>query len=76
MLYALAVLFALGARACCFGVNIYFMKHPLAGEPVSFSGNPKAAARNHLFGIFGGVWWGCGGCLNFVAADRRVWIFP
>jgi len=66
--YAVAVLFAFGALACCFVVNIYFMKHPLAGEPVSFAGYPKAKARNHLLGIFGGVLWGCGGCLNFVAA--------
>ena len=44
------------------------MKHPLLGEPVSFSGFWKTSARNHLLGLFGGIVWGLGGCFNFVAA--------
>ena len=36
--YSAAVFLTLGALLSCFIWNIYFMKHPLVGEPVSFSG--------------------------------------
>jgi glucose uptake protein len=66
--YGVMVLFASGALACCFVVNIYFMKHPLVGPPVTFAGFPGAGARNHLLGVAGGILWSCGMCLNFSAA--------
>ncbi len=66
--YSVAVVFAMGAFACCFVVNVYFMKHPLNGPPVAFAGFPGAGARNHLLGVLGGIVWGCGMCLNFAAA--------
>jgi glucose uptake protein len=66
--YSVAVFFSLGAFVCCFFINPYLMKHPLLGEPVSFSGFWNTSARNHLLGLFGGVVWGLGGCFNFVAA--------
>jgi glucose uptake protein len=36
--YSIAVFLTLGALLSCFIWNIYFMKKPLVGEPVSFSG--------------------------------------
>jgi glucose uptake protein len=66
--YAVAVLFAVGALLCCFVVNVYFMKHPLVGEAVSFAGYRIAGGSNHALGILGGIVWGCGMCLNFAAA--------
>ena len=66
--YTVAVLFALGAFACCFFVNVYFMKRPLVGSPVSFSGFWTASPANHLLGFAGGIAWGIGGCFNLVAA--------
>lgn len=66
--YSIAVFFSLGAFLCCFIVNPYLMKHPLLGEPVSFSGFWKANARDHLLGVIGGIIWGFGGCFNFIAA--------
>src|ERR1700722_3538175 len=66
--YGVAALFSIGALLCCFVANIYFMKHPIRGAPVSFSGYWRAGPRNHLLGVSGGVAWGVGGCLNFVAA--------
>src|ERR1700686_2754467 len=36
--YSAAVFLTLGALLSCFVWNIYFMKHPLVGDPVSFSG--------------------------------------
>ncbi len=65
--YSIAALFSLGAFVCCFFVNIYFMRHPLVGEPVNFSGFLPAGARNHAFGIAGGIVWGLGTSFNFIA---------
>jgi glucose uptake protein len=66
--YSIAVFFALGAFLCCFVVNVYFMKHPLVGEPVDFSGYFRQRPVDHLVGLLGGVIWGTGGVFNFVAA--------
>lgn len=66
--YTVSVLFAVGALVCCFVVNVYFMKHPLVGEPVDFSGYRAASGRNHALGIVGGAVWGLGGGMNFIAA--------
>ena len=68
--YSIAVFFALGAFMCCFVVNVYFMKRPLVGEPVDFSGFFTARPVDHLYGILGGFVWGIGGAFNFVAASR------
>jgi glucose uptake protein len=66
--YTVSVLFSLGALFCCFFVNVYFMKHPLVGNPVSFSGFGRATGRDHLLGVIGGIIWGLGGNFNFIAA--------
>jgi glucose uptake protein len=67
--YSIAVFFTLGAFLCCFVVNVYFMKKPLVGEPVDFSGFFSAGARNHALGVLGGFIWGTGTVFNFVAAS-------
>jgi glucose uptake protein len=66
--YSIAVFFTLGAFLCCFVVNLYFMRHPLVGEPVDFSGFFKARPADHVLGVLGGVIWGTGTVFNFVAA--------
>jgi glucose uptake protein len=66
--YSVAALFSVGALLCCFIANVYFMKHPIQGAPVSFSAYWRASARNHLLGLLGGIAWGIGGCFNFIAA--------
>jgi glucose uptake protein len=66
--YSVAALFSVGALLCCPVVNVYFMRHPIQGAPVSFAGYPRAGARNHLLGFLGGLLWGVGGCFNFISA--------
>jgi glucose uptake protein len=66
--YGVSALFSIGALLCCFVANVYFMKHPIQGPAVDFSGYWKAGTRNHLFGFIGGIAWGIGGCFNFIAA--------
>lgn len=67
--YTVAVLFTLGAVLCCFVFNIYLMKKPIVGEPLSFAGYLNAPASYHVLGLLGGVIWGIGTVFNFVAAN-------
>jgi glucose uptake protein len=68
--YSISVFFALGALACCFVVNVYFMRHPLVGVPVAFKDYFVAGWREHALGLLGGVIWGLGTTLNFAAAGK------
>jgi glucose uptake protein len=67
--YSAAVFLTLGALLSCFIWNVYFMKHPLVGEPVSFRGFFSGPASGHLLGLFGGCVWGIGTVFNLVAAS-------
>jgi glucose uptake protein len=67
--YSAAVFLTLGALLSCFIWNIYFMKHPLVGEPVGFSGFYRGSAGGHFLGLFGGFIWGIGTVFNLVAAS-------
>jgi glucose uptake protein len=61
------VLLTLGALLSCFIWNVYFMKKPLVGEPVSFSGFFSGPPSGHLLGLAGGLIWGLGTVFNVVA---------
>ncbi|HEX4784631.1 MAG TPA: AcrB/AcrD/AcrF family protein [Candidatus Sulfotelmatobacter sp.] len=65
--YSSAVFLTLGALLSCFIWNIYFMKKPLVGKPVSFAGFFSGPPRGHLLGLAGGVIWGIGTVFNLVA---------
>ena len=67
--YSAAIFLTMGALLSCFIWNIYFMKHPLVGEPVKFSDLFKGPVRGHLLGLTGGVIWGIGTVFNLVAAS-------
>ena len=67
--YSAAVFLTLGALLSCFIWNIYFMKHPLVGEPVGFGGFLRGPASGHVLGLLGGCVWGVGTVFNLVAAS-------
>jgi glucose uptake protein len=67
--YSIAVFLTLGALLSCSIWNVYFMKKPLVGEPVNFSGYFRGPASGHVLGILGGVIWGTGMVFNLVAAS-------
>jgi len=67
--YSAAVFLTLGALLSCFIWNIYFMKHPLVGEPVSFKGFFHAPLSAHMLGLLGGCIWGVGTVFNLVAGS-------
>ena len=66
--YSAAIFLTLGALLSCFIWNIYFMKHPLVGKPVQFSGFFHGPASGHMLGLLGGCIWGVGTVFNLVAA--------
>lgn len=65
--YSAAVFLTLGALVSCFIWNLYFMKHPLVGEPVKLSGFFGGATSGHLLGLLGGAIWGTGTVFSLTA---------
>jgi glucose uptake protein len=70
--YSSVVFLTLGALLSCFIWNLYFMKKPLAGEPVGFSGFFTAAPSGHLLGLLGGIIWGTGTVFNVVSGKATA----
>ncbi len=67
--YSVAVFLTLGALLSCLIWNVYFMKKPLVGEPVSFAGYFSGPASGHALGLLGGFIWGIGMVFNLVAGN-------
>jgi len=67
--YSSVVFLTLGALLSCFIWNLYFMKKPLVGEPVSFTGFFSGPGAGHLLGLVGGFIWGVGTVFNVVAGQ-------
>jgi glucose uptake protein len=67
--YSTSVCFAIGVFLCCFFVNTWFMRRPIAGDPVAFADFFRARSAWHLIGILGGLIWGVGLVFNLVAAN-------
>jgi len=67
--YSAAAFLTLGALLSCFIWNIYFMKHPLVGEPVSIPGFFHSSIPVHLLGLLGGFVWSIATVFNLVAAS-------
>ncbi len=70
--YSSVVFLTLGALLSCFIWNIYFMKNPLVGQSVSFSGFFQAPASGHALGLLGGVIWSTGTMFNVVAGKATA----
>jgi glucose uptake protein len=65
--YSAAVFLTLGALLSCFIWNLYFMKHPLVGEPVHLGGFFRGSPSGHLLGLLGGAIWGTGTVFSLTA---------
>jgi len=70
--YSSVVFLTLGALISCFIWNLYFMKHPLLGEPVSFGRFFSGPPSGHLLGLLGGCIWGVGTVFNVVAGKATA----
>ncbi|MGI6047851.1 MAG: GRP family sugar transporter [Petrimonas sp.] len=68
--YGAFFIFSLGILASNFIFNTLAMKKPFVGEPVSFKQYFKGKSKTHLVGILGGIIWGVGTALSYIAAGK------
>jgi glucose uptake protein len=69
--YTALVLFSVGLLASSFLWNSIMMKFPISGSPVAFKSYfTRGSARLHTIGIFGGMIWSLGMCLNVIASTK------
>lgn len=68
--YTANLVFALGILLSNFVFNTAIMLKPFVGEPVSLGDYFKGAAKDHLWGIVGGMIWAVGMTLNIAASGQ------
>jgi glucose uptake protein len=65
--YTAVVLFSVGVFLSTFLYNAYFMRRPVEGPPLGLSDYRAGGARQHLWGVVGGMIWCCGNIFSFMA---------
>ncbi|MDZ4747853.1 MAG: GRP family sugar transporter [Saprospiraceae bacterium] len=68
--YSAFFIFTLGMLASNFVFNTFIMRKPFIGVPVTYSHYFKGNFPTHLVGIAGGLIWGLGTVLSFMAAGK------
>lgn len=68
--YTSTVFFTLAALLSTIPFNLYFMRKPLIGEPVSMTGYFQGGLNWHVLGILGGFVWSIGTGFNLIAGSR------
>jgi glucose uptake protein len=67
--YAIGFVFTVGVFLSTFVFNLFFMKFPVEGPPVTWLEYFTGTRRQHWLGIVGGFIWAMGTIANFVAAS-------
>ncbi len=68
--YSAFFIFSLGVLLSNFIFNTYLMRKPFVGEPVKYSQYFHGTIRAHSVGMLGGVIWGLGTALSYIAAGK------
>lgn len=68
--YGAFFIFSLGILGSNFIFNTVVMKKPFVGEPVNYSQYFKGNLSTHSVGILGGIIWGVGTVLSYIAAGK------
>ena len=68
--YTAFFVFSLGIFVSNFLFNTLIMKRPLVGSPVTYKSYFKGNISTHLVGVLGGVIWGIGTALSYIAAGK------
>jgi glucose uptake protein len=68
--YTAMFFFTLGIFLSNFIVNAIVMRKPFSGEPVPFSAYFRGTARDHLWGVVGGMIWSVGMMFSLIAAGK------
>ena len=68
--YTAFFIFSVGIFVSNFLFNTVLMKKPIEGEPVEYSTYFKGKLKTHCVGILGGVIWGLGTLMSYIAAGK------
>ena len=68
--YSAFFIFTLGMLASNFVFNTFIMRKPFVGVPVTYGQYFKGSFPTHLVGVAGGLIWGLGTVLSFMAAGK------
>ncbi len=68
--YTAFFIFAVGIFLSNFIFNTILMKKPFDGKPVGYGEYFKGSFGTHMVGVFGGVVWGLGTLLSYIAAEK------
>lgn len=68
--YGAFFIFSLGILGSNFIFNTIVMKKPFIGKPVGYSNYFKGNLSTHSVGILGGIIWGVGTVLSYIAAGK------
>ena len=68
--YGAFFIFSLGILGSNFIFNTIVMKKPFVGKPVSYSHYFKGSLSTHSVGVLGGIIWGVGTVLSYIAAGK------
>lgn len=68
--YSAFFIFTLGILASNFLFNTLVMKKPFVGAPVTYGEYFRGSLKTHLVGVLGGLVWGIGTSLSYIAAGK------
>lgn len=68
--YSAFFIFSLGILASNFIFNTLVMKKPFVGESVSYKQYFAGNVKTHMVGVLGGIIWGLGTALSYIAAGK------
>jgi glucose uptake protein len=68
--YSAFFIFAVGIFLSNIVFNTIVMRHPFEGKPVTYKAYFRGGLNTHLVGVFGGVVWGLGTALSYIAAGK------
>ena len=66
--YTALVIFSIGVFLSNFVWNLYLMKRPIDGQPVSGKAYFKGSLKEHSIGLLGDIIWCIGMCFSLVAS--------
>ena len=68
--YSAFFIFAVGIFLSNIVFNTIVMRRPFEGRPVTYAAYFRGSLSTHLVGVFGGVIWGLGTALSYIAAGK------
>ena len=68
--YSAFFIFAVGIFLSNFVFNTIVMRRPFEGKPVTYAAYFRSSISTHMVGVLGGVIWGLGTALSYIAAGK------